>query len=343
MTQSPENEFDPRLLDLHLGALSEAEAAELKGRIASDAGLASQNEALAAMFDALHASRADRPQPSPDLSQRIAQHVAGLGAPPRVVRSTKSTAELAEELDNTGFVRLHSFREIVAVAAMIVLAVGLGVPGLLHMKDRSQRVACSANLANIGRGMQSYAMANASLPFVGWNDQVNSWRPTVEPGTDLLPNRRHVYPLASAHYVPTRFFVCPSTRDLPMPADQVALHDDFLEPRNMSYAYQNMAGARPTLEQHADLPVLGDDNPFFDNGNPLFNLTRSLGLSTPENTNSRVHAGLGQNILTLGGNVKWVTTPQAGIDGDNIWTLQDVDEYTGREGPQSPTDAHLLK
>ena len=343
MTQNPDIEFDPKLLDLHLGQLSEAEAAELRQRIAADQTLASQHEALQAMFDALRASRADLPEPAPNLGRRISQHVAGLGAPPKVVQPPKSIAQLAEETDGGGLIRLHSFREIAAVAAMIVLAVGLGVPGLLHMKQRSQRIACSANLANIGRGMQSYAMANASLPFVGWNEQVDSWRPTNEPGTNLLPNRRHAYPLVRAHYVPSRVFICPSTRDLPMPSEQVALHDDFLEPRNVSYAYQNMAGARPNLQQHANLPVFGDDNPFFDNGNPLLNLTRSLGLSTPENTNSRAHARLGQNILTLRGNVKWMTTPQAGIDGDNIWTLQNVDEYTGREGPQSPTDAHLLK
>jgi hypothetical protein len=38
-----------------------------------------------------------------------------------------------------------------------------------------------------------------------------------------------------------------------------------------------------------------------------------------------------------------VKTPDAGVDGDNIWTLQGVSTYTGREGPASAADAHLIK
>jgi hypothetical protein len=78
----------------------------------------------------------------------------------------------------------------------------------------------------------------------------------------------------------------------------------------------------------------------FDNGWPLF---ETLGLSDPANANSRAHGGAGQNVLTLDGNVKWFTNPNAGINNDNIWTLEGVDEYTGREGPRSATDSHLLK
>jgi hypothetical protein len=226
---------------------------------------------------------------------------------------------------------------------MIVLAVGLGVPSMFHMRARSQRIACSENLAQIGRGMQAYAMANgSSLPFAGWSSN-SSWQPTNAPGLQVLPNHRHVYPLLRSGHLPARIFVCPSTSGLPMPEDQIPLHDDFLESRNVSYAYQNMAGVRPSLRDNPDQPVLGDDNPFFDNGWPLFAVMRSLGLSDPAKTNSRAHGGAGQNILTIRGNVRWVTTPNAGIAGDNIWTLQGVDEYHGQEGPKSSTDSHLLK
>jgi hypothetical protein len=345
MPSSADSEFGSKLLDLHLGQLPGHEQAGLEQRIQNDPDLAAQNEALTAMFRALAVDRQSRPELPAGLTERISARVAAAGPSPRVIRPPrKTTAQLAEELDNTGIIRLRSFREIAAVAAVIVLAVGLGVPSMLQMRERGQRIACSANLASIGRGMQAYALANNdSLPFAGWNTSNNTWRPTDEPGLKVLLNRQHIYALLRNGHVPARIFVCPSAHDLPMRDDQVPFHDDFLESRNVSYAYQNMAGMRPSLRDNPDLPVLGDDNPFFDNGFPLLNIARGLGLSDPAKTNSRAHGGAGQNILTIRGNVKWMTTPNAGVNGDNIWTLQGVDDYTGREGPQSSTDSHLLK
>jgi hypothetical protein len=343
MSSSPDSEFDPMLLDLHLGRLSEHERTALEQRIQSDPGLRAENEALATMFQALSSVREPEPDLPAGLIGKISARVAAVGPPLRVTRPGRRTAAELAEAEGARVIRLHSFREIAAVAAMIVLAIGLGVPSMLHMRERGQRIACAANLADIGRGMQAYALANnGALPFAGWNAN-STWRPTDEPGLNVLPNRRQVYPLLRFGHVPARLFVCPSANDLPMPEDQVPYHNDFLESRNVSYAYQNMAGVRPALRDNPDLPVLGDDNPFFDNGWPLFAVMRSLGLSDPAKTNSRVHGGAGQNILTIRGNVKWMTTPNCGIDGDNIWTLDGVEEYTGREGPQTSTDSHLLK
>jgi hypothetical protein len=340
MSSSADSEFDPKLLDLHLGRLSEDERSALEERIGHDAALASQHEALATMFRALHSAREEEPALPAGLIERISARVAAAGRPPRVVRPERRGITELVELNDAGVIRMRSFREIAAVAAMIVLAVGLGVPSMLHMRERGQRLACTQNLANIGRGMQAYALANNnSLPFAGWSVN-NSWRPTGEPDLQVLPNHRHAYALSRDGYVPVRIFVCPSAQGLPMPQDQVRKYDDFLESRNVSYAYQNMAGVRPSLLDAPDLPVFGDDNPLFDNGWPLF---ETLGLSDPANANSRAHGGAGQNVLTLDGNVKWFTNPNAGINNDNIWTLEGVDEYTGREGPRSATDSHLLK
>lgn len=343
MSSSPDSEFDPRLLDLHLGRLSAAERAGIEQRVKSDPTLASQNEALAAMFAALEDARMAEPRLPQGLLERISAGVAAVGPPPRVVRSPRTgTTRLAEvaEFDDLGVVRMRSFRDIAAVAAMIVLAVGLGIPSMVHMRQRGQRTVCTQNLASIGRGMQSYAMANSnSLPFAGWGNH-NSWRPTDDPDLTVQPNRRHVYTLPRLQYVPVRVFVCPSARDVPMPEQLVSSHDDFLESRNLSYAYQNMAGVRPSLQDHPDLPVLGDDNPLFDNGWPRF---ESLAFGDPADANSRAHGGAGQNILRIRGTVEWTPTPNAGIGNDNIWTLDHVDQYTGREGPETQTDAHLLK
>lgn len=201
----------------------------------------------------------------------------------------------------------------------------------------------AGNLAQLGAGVQQYLNTySASLPFAGWGPG-RSWQPTSDPAVQVVPNRRHVYPLlVQAYVLDPRVFVCPSQPHVPMPASEVWRHDDFLEGRNVSYAYQNMAGVRPSGHDDPRQPILADENPLFDDGLPLFDARRLARLDASR-TNSRAHGGAGQNILTLRGEVKWVTTPLAGVDGDNIWTLRDVNDYTGREGPASATDSHLLK
>lgn len=332
-------EFDSRLLDLHLGWLGDAERAELAERMRSDAALAAEDEALRLVFAALSSDTA--PAAPRDLNARIMARVRAAGAPMRVARERVEAAELG----NPRIVRMSGLRDVLAVAATIVLAIGVGVPGVLHMKERSKRTVCAANLANLGQGMHAYATAfGASLPFGGWAPN-DSWRPTSEPGVQVRLNRQHLYLLLRTGHSPVEAFVCPSAGDVPMAAEQVRGREDFVESRNISYAYQNMAGRRPQVG--GDDPaavVLGDDNPLFDNGRPLFEAAaNALGLRDAAQANSRVHAGMGQNVLTLGGWTKWAGTPNAGPQGDNIWTLRQVQEYTGHEGPASATDSHLLK
>ncbi len=331
--------FDAALLDYHLGHLDEGERARVEQRIQSDPGFAGQHEALSAVFRALRASPA--PAPAPDLAARIRQRVS---AAPSLSLRPRSLRQLIERHQQPGLLRLYSFRDVAAVAAVIVLMVGVGVPGLLHMRERGERIACSMNLAQLGRGLQSYAMSsNGALPFVGWSSNA-SWQPSHEPQVVTIHNRRHLYPLLSGSYVMPSWFVCPSTRDIPMPDAEIARHSDFLESRNISYASQNMAGQRPSLHDFPDLPVVSDDNPLFDDGLPMLDYAaRQLGLRDPAGMNSVAHQRAGQNILTLRGDVKWSTSPIVGLDGDNIWTLQGVQHYRGHEGPLSASDSHLLK
>ncbi len=331
-------QLDSTLLELHLGHLSEAESDALTARIEREPALASQHEALGAMFAAL-STLADEPAPA-GLRERISARVAA--APMRLARPRPAEPVPPDPDASFGPIRIYHFRDILAVAAMIVLAVGVGVPSALHLRERNHRIACAANLAEVGRGVQAYAMVfNENLPFAGWSQRA-SWQPTDEPGVQTLPNRRHVFPLLARGLVSPEAFVCPSSNDVPMPASEVTRRSDFLESRNVSYAYQNMAGVRPSLRSDARLPILSDDNPLFDDGLPLLDLRR-ITRGSPAESNSDAHGGAGQNILTLDGSSIWVTTPFSGVGGDNIWMLERVMDYTGREGPQTATDSHLIK
>lgn len=342
MSEKHPEGFDPRLLDLHLGHLSPDERAVLEQEFETNPELKHQNDTLESVFGALNTLHTI-PAPSADLAARAAERVREAGPAPRVVRPADELTETLERRSQP-VIRLGNLRDIVAVAAVLVLAVGLGIPSLLHMRERAERLGCSRNLQALGMGIQQYAQTfNASLPFTGWSHANSSWAPSDNPGVERVPNRRHVYPLLRLAYVQDpRLFVCPGRNDVPMPSQQIANHRDFLEARNISYAYQNMAGVRPSIHDLPDMPILADDNPLFADGIPLLD-ARRLRWGDPAEANSDAHGRAGQNILTLDGRVMWVTTPQSGIDGDNIWTLRQVTEYTGQEGPGEASDSHLIK
>lgn len=338
-----DGQFDPRLLDARLNRLTPAELQALLADLRADGHLAADAEVLRQACDALNAWAA--PVPREGLAERILARVAqgtAAGATPASLklRPDPQLVAAAERSAQT-VIRFGKLRDILAVAAAIVLAVGVGVPGMLHVRDRSLRSACSANLMALGRGLQQYSATFASsLPFAGFGANT-SWRPVSDPHMDVVPNRRHAYPLLRLAFVSdSRVFVCPSRQDVPMPQREIAHRSDFLEARNVSYAYFNMAGVRPRVSDHPDLPVFADDNPLFDGGVPL--MTR-LGLRSEDRTNSVNHGGAGQNIVSVAGHVKWTTLPTVGANGDNIWTLSDVRVYSGREGPRVATDAHLIK
>lgn len=334
MPEEAELEFDPQLIDCFLKRPGGPLPSDLAIRISASPALLAQHEELRGAFNALD-SLTDISAPA-GLAQRICAKV----------RSTKPALRwhaAGGSDDGERVIRLTNFRDITAVAATIVLAIGLGVPSLLQMRERNERMLCSANLAEIGRGLQAYAAAYGdSLPFAGWQ-RGDTWASSHSGGA-TVPNRRHLYPLLASHNVSApQLFICPSSEDVPMSASQIALHNDFIEDRNISYANQNMAGVRPSLKDNPSLPILGDDNPFFSSGVPILDLAaRGLRLNDARQ-NSRAHGGAGQNILALDGAVKWTTTPDCGIDGDNIWTLKQVANYTGREGPAASTDSHLIK
>lgn len=341
MKEASDKPFDPRMLDLHLGHLSQAERAELLAGLAEDARLADQHQRLSAVFAALQ-SVPEQMAPA-DLAARTMARVRAAGTPPRVVRPADDLTRRLERQPER-VIRIGQFRDIIGIAALIMLAIGVGVPGMLRMRDQAQRIGCSRNLQQLGMGVQQYAnVFGASLPFVGWEPD-QSWRPSADPEVNTVFNRRHVYPLLRLAYVrDPQAFVCPSRHDVAMPSELVPDRDDFVESRNVSYAYQNMAGVRPVVTNApADLPILADDNPLFADGTPLFDMRR-LHWGDPATSNSDAHGQAGQNLLTLDGRVIWAKTPNCGVNGDNVWTLQNVDDYTGHEGPHEATDTHLLK
>jgi type II secretory pathway pseudopilin PulG len=325
-------QYDTRIFDFHLRGGQSLERRLIQERIAENEQLHAQFGELCTVIDAL--SKCPAHSAPADLHDKVKARLAQTA--PLQIKQPRISAAIADE---PRILRLQSWRELTAVAAMIVIAVGMGVPSLLQMRERGQRVACSNNLAHIGAALQAYSAVAASLPFAGWSGQ-DSWLSGGASPANTVPNRRHLYPLVAGHYVNAAELICPSGTDVAMTDHQVASCSDFVESRNVSYAYQNMSGVRPDPHGPGDMPIMGDNNPLFSGSTPV--LSR-LGISHESESNSPAHHGQGQNLLTLDGHVIWTTTPDCGVQRDNIWTLQGVDSYTGREGPTTATDTQLLK
>jgi hypothetical protein len=108
--------------------------------------------------------------------------------------------------------------------------------------------------------------------------------------------------------------------------------DDFSSPQHIHYSFQNMLGeygARAAylenLEYPEDVVIAADQNPATHRGG-----------SMAIDTNSLNHGGEGQNVLYIGGIVMWWTTPDVGIDGDNIWCAQFGDGSANAGSPRDP-------
>ncbi|MGE3182578.1 MAG: hypothetical protein AB7N71_13180, partial [Phycisphaerae bacterium] len=295
--------YRPELIDLICDKLDPSAAAALRSQVEKDARLAQEYREMQEIAGLLSAWRI------PSDTQLEDRMSAGVAAKVKALRTPREN-----ELNRPPIIlRMGNLRDIIAAAAIVVLVVGLGVPGLLNMKARNQRIGCANNLAMLGQGLQQYAATYASsLPFAGW-DSSNSWQTqTGQPG-EAMPNRAHVFPLLQQAYVTDpRLFICPSKNDVPLTRDDVRTLQSFPEARNLSYAYFNMAGVRPRVDANNALPILSDDNPLFDNGMPVFRLKRFTH-SDPTLVNSDAHRGAGQNVLLLDGHVTFQKTPLAGV------------------------------
>ena len=165
------------------------------------------------------------------------------------------------------------------------------------------------------------------------------WRslPTGPRNRSFASNSRHVYLLVKLKYGlgPERFF-CPADKDAePMNVDDPAAYDDFASPRNIGYDSLNLAGKNPNLRPQMPIAYLSDANPLFENGR--FNESID-----PTKANSPAHRDAGQTVLTLDGNVNWLTSPIYGPKDDNLWLAGDLRRYTGTETQTRDDDAFLI-
>lgn len=226
-------------------------------------------------------------------------------------------------------------REVVAVAACIAVLFGVFVPGASALRSRSQRVLCASNLHDIGLGLSQYQASFAgSLPFAGFAPD-STWLPGTDP-TCYSSNSRHVFLLHKNGFVKNaKVFVCPSNKNAsPMKVAALEGCEDFGD-GNISYDSHNLAGSSPNLRPTTAIAYFADPN-------PLFLGAKFNGQVDPQVANSPAHGGCGQTVLFVDGRAEYMRTPVYGDHMDNVWTIEGVRTYTGRETPSKPNDSFLV-
>lgn len=325
---------DPRpveelLLDLHLDRLEDEPRRWLLAELERDAALRAKSERLGQVLRPLDQIA---PVIAPtNLADRVLAFIGSSTA------STPRTIPFPAQRGGNLLSALWGMRDLIAVAACIVLLFGVLGPGMSAVRGRAQRTMCASNLGSIFRGVSAYQETFAgALPYAG--GMLNaSWLPGADGATPFSSNSRHPYLLMKLKFVSkSSDFQCPSQgSDESVASGEIGSGDDFGAHQDISYDSLNLAGANPNVRPPVALAYMSDANPLFVGAR--FN----AGLDASR-ANSPAHRGKGQTVLRLDGSAAFIATPVYATNGDNLWTITNVQEYRGTETPTRNDDAFLV-
>jgi hypothetical protein len=330
------------IFDYSIGLTSQEQTAEVKMLISTNQEAAEIYSRLKAALSPLESME---PQICPD--DLVERTIAYVG---EHADSSQYQLEqlLAAEQTKPATVKIgfwHNLTEIAAVAASIMLIVGVLVPTMGFARQKYWQSKCSAQLCSFFEGLSNYMTDHdGQHPAVAKTAGASWWKIGYQ-GQENQSNTRRVYLLVLGHYVRPGIFICPGNkagRNLQqIDSSKVQDYKDFPARRYVTYSFQiscsQTSGGKLTCRQ----VVMADTNPLFEKlpnyDSPfLVRLDRRLLTVNSSNHNSR-----GQNVLFGDGRVEFLKTRYIGISHDDIFTLQNTDIYQGYEMPTCETDFFL--
>jgi hypothetical protein len=306
--------MDDNLVGYLLRALDPETEREVEAQLAARPELQSRLELLRRALAPL-ASDADEEVPPPGLVlgtyARIAEHRCRSlpQAPPpsahqRIVRSR----------------RVPRHADLLVAASLLVVLGGLAAVGLARWWRASYRAACAENMRVVWTGLQNYS------------DQREGNFPALDKEGPRSPAGIFVPVLQEAGALsPDVSLVCPGEGNRVQPPPRLLRDMDELYHKDRtrydriarelagSYAYSlgYLEGGelRQLRRESGDdrLPILADRLP----------------CGAPGDSNSPNHGGEGQNVLFIGGNVRWCTQRNVGVEGDDIYLNRDREPRAG--------------
>jgi len=342
MSEANANENKELMADLlgyHLGLVDDETKARVEAAFASSEELHAALRNVARRVSLLNADEA--PAPPANLEARILDRIERTQ---KVLpfRQTASPQRLrlpsAQDAAVTRSQPLMSMREVVGLAAAILLFVGFFLPRYRSARLASQQLACANNLRMIGNGFASYAETFGNQwPYAGPAPIGASWLRSAPPGVPRADNSAHVFRLVRGRFVLPPAFVCPGRRnDRPVDAASIGICESFPAACNNSYSTNFVTSPWRKDEFDATMPLAADMSPLAEEQR----LRIDARLLPP---NSRSHGSPGgQNVLRADVSVRFFRSPNVGLENDDIYRLIGVQEYTGTERPSLRSDAFLI-
>ncbi|RIK68848.1 MAG: hypothetical protein DCC65_01575 [Planctomycetota bacterium] len=216
--------------------------------------------------------------------------------------------------------------ELLVVIAIIALLISILLPSLSRARELSKRTVCSANLRGIGQAMYIYAQDEPGVfpaiaeIFTGTGNNMVLFRPadrTTPPPTTGIPSPTvDLWALVRQNNTTPKQFICPSTTDVPDPAQDSLAYYDFESERNLSYAYQyqHSPNRQPIgTSSEPIFPVMADANPYLKGKvtTPI-NIDRTGAFRGNSNNHTNRE---GQNILFQDSHVSFEKGPDVGLSG----------------------------
>ncbi len=188
---------------------------------------------------------------------------------------------------------------IVAVAAMLIIAAGVAVPLTNQVRQSQSQLMCANGLRSVGSGLSAYAADNRGvLPMTAGLGSFLSDSTSSDSG--IIENAQHLDMLSKNGYCDSKCTRCNGSR-------------------NLSYRIP-MHKSQTNLSSMQRSPVAAD-------ANPLQTMVRRGVTPVNFSMSSQNHAQRGQNVLFSDGSVIWMVTPNLsnGPKGlfDNIWVIRD--------------------
>ena len=200
--------------------------------------------------------------------------------------------------------------DFITIAAVLLIAAGVGWPLLSGMRQKSLDAACANNLRKMAIAFKDYAADYDNRMPTAQAGLHNAW-------SRLAHNVVNLQPLVEGGYCDLGHMNCPGHKG------------DVGE----SFSYQWQSADEPMRWETARVNVvLGDRNPLIDaarRGSYASPLTLSLS-----------HGGRGQNVLWTDGATIWLDEPIVGR-ADNIWLPDGAQRLIDGLRTKSAADAFL--
>jgi hypothetical protein len=299
------NTTEANLIGYLLGALDDEGRRRVEGWIRSDSTVTDQLDRLRQALEPLAFDR-DTPDPPPGLVEATVDLVEGYRPPSLPFAPRPATP--------SGFWSWVRRADVLVAAVLVLVCSGLVAVWLMRTRQQSDVVACQNNLRQVHGALTAYSEQRPDRLF-----------PQVPEAGPHAFAAVYVPALTDAGVLSPRVSIrCPANgprgpslepgqlRRLEIdPEHQRRLAIDLSDVYAYSLGYRqggHLYGLR--VEPGNDsLPILADRPP--------------LGPNEQGARNSPDHSGRGQNVLYIGGHVRFVSQRGVGVEGDDIYLNQD--------------------